>query len=264
MRRLLYTVLGIASYAGAIATMVAFVPFLADILLPRTVDSGPATGIAAALAVDLALLLGFAVVHSALARASVRAAVERRLPAGAERAVYSLVAALQMIALLALWRPIPEVVWRVANPAARGAVWAVFGAGCAVVVAGFLALDGAHLFGLAQARAAAAGRTYVGAPLQVRGLYRHLRHPLYAGTVLTLWATPTMTAGHLLLASVFSAYVLVGVRLEERDLLRAHGEAFRSYRDNVPGFLPTPRPLRRRRPPRRADRPASGTSGRSA
>ena len=88
--------------------------------------------------------------------------------------------------------------------------------------------------------------------------------PTIAGTLLTLWATPTMTAGHLLLAGVFSAYVLVGVRLEERDLLRAHGESFRSYRDDVPGFLPTLAPLRRRRRPRHADRPAAGTSGRSA
>lgn len=264
MRRLVFSVLGIASYLLSLGTMTAFAPFLADTLLPRTVDSGPPSGIAAALAVDLALLLGFAVVHSALARASLRGALERRLPGGSWRALYSLLAALQMLALLAYWRPIPDVLWHLPSPLLRGAVWALFGLGCAVVAAGFLALDGAQLFGLAQARAAAARRDYVEAPLQVRGLYRYLRHPLYTGTLLTLWATPTMTAGHLLLAGVFSAYVLVGARLEERDLLRAHGESFRSYRDHVPAFLPTPALLRRRRRPRPADRPSAGASGRSA
>lgn len=263
MRRLLFSALGILSYFGSLGTMIAFAPFLAGVLLPRTVDSGPASPLATALAVDLALLLGFGIVHSALARRPARAALERRLPAGTSRGFYSLLATVQMLALLALWRPIPEVVWRFTSPAARGTAWALFGLGCAVVVAGFLALDGAHLFGLAQARAAGARRPYVEAPLQVRGLYRHLRHPLYTGTVLTLWATPVMTAGHLLLASILTAYVLVGVRLEERDLLRTHGESFASYRDRVPGFLPTPAPLRRRRAPRPASRPANGTSGRS-
>jgi protein-S-isoprenylcysteine O-methyltransferase Ste14 len=263
VRRLLTSALGVASYVASLATMVAFAPFLADVVLPRTVDSGPATATGTALAVDLALLTGFAVLHSALARESARAALERRLPAGTPRAVYCLIAALQMLALMAFWRPLPAAVWRVAHPAGRGAIWALFALGCAVVVAGFLALDGERLFGLAQARAAGADRADVAAPLQIRGLYRFVRHPLYSGTVLTLWATPVMTAGHLLLAAVFTAYVLVGARFEERDLLRVHGESFRAYRDLVPGFVPSPaRWLRRDLPS--LHRPTANLPGRSA
>jgi protein-S-isoprenylcysteine O-methyltransferase Ste14 len=242
---------GFVAYLASVGSMAAFAPFLAGVILPRTVDRGPVGSVSTALAVDLALLLGFALVHSGLARRPVRAALARRLPAGLERAAFSLVAAAQMCALLALWRPLPATVWRLEHPVARAAVWAAFGAGWALVLAGFAVLDGARLFGLAQARAAAQSAREPDSPFVVRGIYRYLRHPLYAGTVLALWAAPTMSAGHLLLAAFLTLYVAIGSRFEDRDLLSRFGESFRSYRAAVPGFLPRrtrlPAPLRVRR-----------------
>lgn len=238
MPRSLLLATGVLAYLASVGTMVAFVPFLAGVILPRTVDRGPAGSAAAALAVDGALLLGFGLVHSVLARRPVRAALARRLPPGLERATYSLVASAQMLALLVAWRPLPSTVWQLEQPVARAAVWTLFGAGWAIVLAGFAALDGGHLFGYAQARAAARGEPEPRSPFVVRGIYRHLRHPLYAGTVLALWAAPTMSAGHLLLAAFFTLYVAIGCQLEDRDLLGRHGEAYRAYRTAVPGFLP--------------------------
>jgi protein-S-isoprenylcysteine O-methyltransferase Ste14 len=243
----LVTALGLVAYVASIGTMAALAPFLAGVILPRTVDRGPGGAAATALAVDLALLLGFACVHSVLARPAARAALARRLPAGLERAAYSLLACAQWLLLFATWRPLPATVWQLEHPAARAVVWGLFAAGWAVVLAGFVALDGRHLFGLAQARAAARGVPEPVAPVVARGIYRHLRHPLYAGTVLALWAAPTMSAGHLLLASVLTLYVAIGCRLEDRDLLARYGEPYRAYRAAVPGFLPRLVPLRPRR-----------------
>jgi protein-S-isoprenylcysteine O-methyltransferase Ste14 len=240
-----YLLFGLIAYVTAIKPMVYLVPFLADRGGGKTVDSGSAGPPAVALAVNLALLAAFAVVHSALARPGGKRLVVRWIPEPLERSFYSLVAGLQMIALLALWRPIPAPVWSVREPAARAALWGLFGLGWLVVVAGLLSLRNTRLFGLAQAWAAARGRTPEQPGLRIRGIYRRIRHPLYAGTLISVWATPGMSAGHALLAAFFTLYILLGIRFEERDLLARHGESYRRYRDAVPALLPWPAPSRR-------------------
>ena len=242
-----YLLFGLIAYVTAIQPMVYLVPFLADRWVAKTVDSGPAGPPAVALAVDLALLAAFALVHSALARPRAKRLVTRWLPEALERSFYSLVAGLQMIALLAWWRPLPAALWSVGAPWARAALWGLFGLGWAVVVAGLLSLSNTRLFGLAQAWAAARARPFEEPGIRVRGVYRWLRHPLYSGTLLSFWATPEMSVGHAVLAAVFSAYILIGLRFEERDLLARHGAAYRRYREAVPGLLPWPAPWRRGR-----------------
>jgi protein-S-isoprenylcysteine O-methyltransferase Ste14 len=233
-----YLIFGVVSYLVAIRSMVYLVPFLANRGVSKTIDSGAPGATATALGVDLALLLAFAVTHSALARRPAKEWLRRTLPACLETSAFSLVAGVQMTCLLVLWMPLPTPVWQIRDAAGRASAWSLFLLGWGVVLIGFATLRNSRLFGLEQAWAGARGREPEPPSLRRVGIYRLLRHPLYAGTILALWATPEMSAGHFLLASVFTGYIVVGRHFEERDLERVHGEAWRRYRDAVPAFLP--------------------------
>lgn len=244
--RPLHLLFGAIAYAVALKSMVWFVGWQANVLLPWTIDSGPEEPWPLALAVDLALLAAFGVVHSLLARRRAKRLLARLLPPALERSFYTLIAGLQITALMFFWRPLPALVWSVENPLARDVLWGLQGAGWALVVVGFWTTGNTHLFGLAQAWASARGATYEARRLVARGVYRWIRHPLYTGTLLALWAIPTASVGRLLLATVFSAYTLIGARFEERDLERNLGERYLDYRRAVPAYLPWPRPVARR------------------
>jgi len=239
MRRSHYLLFGLAGHLLAVLPMVYFVGFLANFAVPKSVDSGAAGAAGRATAIDLVLLLSFAAVHSALARPAAKRFVTRWIPAELERSHYSAVAGLQMAALMALWRPLPEPVWSVEPAAARIALWGLFALGWAVVLWALRAIDDLHLFGFRQAAAAAADRSYEPPPLVPRGPYRFVRHPLYSATLVSLFAAPDMSRGRLLLAAVLAAYIVVGARFEERALEREHGASFRAYRDALPAYLPS-------------------------
>lgn len=227
---------GAGAFTAGVASMVLFVAWQA--LLPER-EAAVGTALrSSAVAVNLALVAGFGLVHSLLAREGVRRRVAAVLPPLLERSLYTLTAAVQLVALVVLWRPLPGVVWEVGPAPLRAGLWTLHALGWLVAVAGFHAAGATHLFGLAQARASAAGRCYVEPPLVTSGLYAWIRHPLYTGTLIALWSVPTLTVGRLLLAASLTAYIAIGARLEERDLARRHGDGYRSYRERVPGFVP--------------------------
>ena len=231
--------LGAIGAVGVLGSLLAVVPmvYLAGFLVnlaafPWTVDGNPPAPLGRALATDLALAGSFGVVHSLLARETVKRRLARWVPSGLERSVYSIVAGLQVTLLVVAWRSIPQPVWT-SEGAARALLWAGNVAGWALVLAALAAVDTGHLFGLSQARAMARGETYRPPGLATRGVYRHLRHPLYAGFAIALWVHPDLSVGGAVLASVWTTYLFVGARLEERDLERAHGAAYLAWRDAV-------------------------------
>lgn len=218
--------------------MVWFAFFLAGFGVPKTIDSGPAGATVAAWIVDLGLLSSFAAVHSLMARDGAKAVLARLLPAELERSLYSLVAGLQIALLLALWQPLPELAWSIEAAPMRVLLYLVQVSCWLVVLAALSAVGSGHLFGWRQARAYAAGRPYAPPAIAARGPYRLVRHPLYAATVVAMFAAPDMSHGHLLLAGVLTLYIAIGLKLEERDLERRHGDAWRAYRGRVPALLP--------------------------
>lgn len=214
-RRSAHRSFGAFAFAAGLGSMIAFAVW--EVMLPG-LENGPESPAPGALAVDLALILAFGVVHSALAREPIRHRVMYRLPPELQRSLYTLIAAVQIGLLVACWRPLQGIVWELDAAALRGGVWVVHALGWLTALASFHAVGAAHLFGLAQARASAEGRRYAEPELSTTGPYRWMRHPLYAGTLVAMWAMPAMTRGRFLLAAGLSFYLAIGVRLEERDL----------------------------------------------
>lgn len=229
--------LGLAAYLLAIGSMAYFAFFVAG-FAPRSVDRGPLGPPWIAAAIDLALVASFGLVHSLLARAGARAWLARRTGPALERSFFTLVAGAQIVLLEGLWRPLPTPVWSVGSSVARALLWALQAGGWVIVLAALWAVGSAALFGLDRACAAAHDRALPEPELAVRGIYRQIRHPLYLGTALALWAAPDMSLGHLLLATSMTLYLAIGLVLEERDLVRLHGAAFLAYREAVPAWLP--------------------------
>ena len=196
-----------------------------------------------ALAVDAALLVAFGVQHSLMAAGCIKRAMRRLIPESVERCVYVAASGAMLVALAAWWQPLPSAVYRIEG--AVGLVLMAVGlAGGALLLATARVIDLREFFGMAQWRAARRG---VGLPDPVfldRGPYGLVRHPLYLGLLALGWGTPTMTAGRLLLCLAWTAYIVVGARLEERKLARTFGERYRDYRRRVPMLLPWPRPFR--------------------
>jgi len=230
-----HLVVSALGWLGFNAVMLWAVGFLAAVVVPRTVDGPHRAGTVPAVAVDLALLLLFAVQHSVMARRSVKAWLARRVPGPLERTTYVLATNVCLALLFVLWEPFGGRVWHLTG-AAAWLLWALCAAGWGLAVLATFAVDQLELTGLRQAGWGRAAEPV--ADLETGGLYAVVRHPLMTGLVLAFWATPSMSASHLLFAAAATAYVLVGMAFEERDLRRTFGAAYDDYAARVPALVP--------------------------
>jgi protein-S-isoprenylcysteine O-methyltransferase Ste14 len=233
MSRVLILAYGAVSYAIFFGTYLYAVGFIGNVGVPKSMDSPATDPWQTALLVDLGLLALFAVQHSVMARPAFKRQLTKVVPAAAERSTYVLASSLLLIVLFWQWRPLGGVVWDVQNPIGRAALYAGFGFGfLLVLVSTFL-----DLFGLRQSWRAFRGQPQAGLQFVTPILYRFVRHPLYVGWLFAFWSTPTMTLTHLLFAVMTTGYILVAIRLEERDLMSAHPE-YAAYRRQVPMLVP--------------------------
>jgi methanethiol S-methyltransferase len=243
MARPVFLLYGVVAYLIFFATFLYLIAFVGDLPgVPRTVDRGPEASLGAALAIDLALIALFGLQHSVMARKGFKAAWARVVPAPVERSTYVIFASLALILMFLLWRPIPLQVWEVEG-AGAAILWALFALGWMIVLVSTFLINHFELFGLHQVWANMRGADIPSPVFRQPFFYKLVRHPLYTGFFIAFWATPQMTAGHLLLAAGMSVYMLIAIRYEERDLVGLFGRDYEEYRGRV-GML-APR-LRRR------------------
>jgi len=229
---------GVVSYALFFGTFLYAIGFVGGFGVSVTIDGVPTDSVALALLIDGALLALFALQHSVMARPWFKKIVTRVVPTAAERSLYVLASSLALLILFWQWRPVGGTVWDVTNPAARATLYAVFALGWVTVLVTTFLINHFDLFGLRQVWLFLRGRPYTDLKFTMPGPYRHIRHPLYVGWFLAFWAAPTMTAAHLFFAVMTTAYILVAIRFEERDLEAAHGASYAAYRRSVPMFVP--------------------------
>lgn len=242
-RRPAHLLLSAAAWLGFVVVTVWTMAFLADVVVPRTVDGPERTTTARAIAIDLALLLFFAVQHSVMARRQVKSWLSRRIPTALERTSYVLATDICLALLLVFWQPWGGQIWHADGPVAIIA-WSLFIAGWALALTATFAVDHLELVGLRQAGWAAGRDPGLTSDLHVGGLHAVVRHPLMTGLLLAFWATPRMGASHLLFALAATAYIAVGIKFEERDLRKTFGPSYDAYAAQVPALIPR-LPIRR-------------------
>jgi protein-S-isoprenylcysteine O-methyltransferase Ste14 len=236
--RLLALVYGVVCYLIFLGTILYAIGFVGNLVVPKAIDSGPQASLAEALVLDLLLLGLFAVPHSVMARAGFKRWWTRLVPPPVERSTYVLLSSLLLVLLFWQWRPIPGPVWEAGQPLAGLALWVLFAAGWLIALISTFFIDHFDLFGLRQVFLYAAGQPYAPVPFCTPALYRLVRHPIMLGFVVAFWAAPVMTWGHLLFAVMTTAYILVGIQLEERGLRAALGGTYEAYRQQVTMLLP--------------------------
>lgn len=237
MNRVLALLYGVVCYAVFLATFLYAIGFVGGLIVPKGIDSGETATLVESVAVNLGLLALFAVQHSIMARPAFKRLWTRVIPQPVERSTYVLATNVALILLFWLWRPMPGVVWNMQG-ALRIAVWGMFWLGWLTVLVSTFLVNHFDLFGLRQVYLFATGQPYTPVGFRTPALHKLVRHPIMLGFIVAFWAAPTMTVGHLLFSVVTTAYILVAIQLEERDLVGYFGDEYRAYRRHVRMLVP--------------------------
>jgi protein-S-isoprenylcysteine O-methyltransferase Ste14 len=238
MGRFIAFLYGLASYVAFFVTFLYAIGFVSGLVVPKTIDTGTVAPMAEAFIVNLLLMSVFAIQHSVMARKPFKRWWTQFVPASVERSTYVLFSSLALVLLFWQWRPMPALVWQIAEPQIAMAVTGLSFAGWLIVLTSTFLINHFELFGLHQVASNFAGRSMPAPRFRTPLYYQFVRHPIYLGFIIAFWAAPTMTAGRMLFAAVTTAYIVVGILLEERDLVDLFGDDYRRYKNRVSMLVP--------------------------
>src|SRR6202163_2937167 len=238
MSKFIALLYGLVAYFTFFATILYAIGFVSGLVVPKTIDTGPDSSATEALVVNLLLMSLFAVQHSLMARKQFKQWWTQYVPKPVERSTYVLLASLTLVLLFWQWRPMPEIVWRIDEPDIAVTIATLSLVGWVIVFTSTFLINHFELFGLHQVANNLTGREMPAPRFRTPLYYKFVRHPIYLGFIIAFWAAPTMTVGHLLFAAVTTAYIFVGILLEERDLIEMFGDDYRHYKKRVSMLLP--------------------------
>lgn len=248
MRRLIGFIYGIVVYVAFFGTFLYAIGFVSGVGVPKTINTGDSGALWTAIVVDVVLMSIFAIQHSVMARRGFKEWWTQFISPAIERSTYVLAATLALALMMWQWRPMPAVVWQISDGAVASALYALEGLGWILVLTSTFLINHFELFGLHQVTNNLSGRIMPAPQFRMPLLYKAVRHPIYLGFMIAFWAAPTMSVGRLVFAAVTTAYIFVGILLEERDLVAVFGDDYRRYRQQVGMILPLPSGRRRRTP----------------
>ena len=238
LKRIAFFIYGSLSYVIFLGTFLYAIGFIGNFGVPTTLDGAPSKPLGVAFLINAGLLTLFAVQHSVMARKWFKDWWTRIVPKPLERSTYVLFSSVALILLFWLWQPLGGVVWSIEDPFGKIVLRVLFGFGWALVLVSTFLINHFDLFGLRQVWLYLRAKPYTTLRFGTPGPYRLVRHPLYVGWLFAFWSTPTMTLAHLLFSVATTAYILIAIQLEERDLVREHGESYEAYRRSVPMLVP--------------------------
>jgi len=244
LKKILILGYGILSYALFFAVFNYTILFIGNIMVTPSLDSISNGNLITALIIDISLLTAFALQHSIMARPAFKRWWTQIVPEVIERSTYVLTSTAILGAIVYYWQPLGGVIWEITEPTVAGIIYGLFAIGWGILFLATFQLNHFDLFGLRHAWLYFRGKPYTHMPFKTPLLYRYMRHPLYVGMMIGLWATPTMTVSHLVFALLCTGYIVVGSRLEEKDLVDSLPE-YSQYQKDVPMFIPSIRKIKK-------------------
>jgi protein-S-isoprenylcysteine O-methyltransferase Ste14 len=238
MKRIFFLSYGLFAYATFLAAFLYLIGFMGNLLVPKSIDSGVEGNLGPALAIDFILILVFGLQHVVMARPAFKEWWVQFVPRPIERSTYVLITNIIFFILFWQWRPITTVVWDTSGGVLEPALWVLFTLAWGLILVSSFLINHFDLFGLRQVYLYWKGEPYTHLKFNTVGIYKFIRHPLMVGWILAFWATPVMTAGHLLFAVMMTIYILITIPLEEKDLLQFLGEDYKNYQQRTPRYIP--------------------------